>query len=219
MEFSLTPISISTRRKLTSILLNVAIFALLAGLASSAAGRPALFASLDAVFVGLGVGLFEEFYVQSLRGRRIRNVHPLYAILIYTAVVVLLFFIGIHLVHLMLWPFYGLAVPYARLPAVIPLVIAFAVIGIVVMRTVHFIGIETLFHLTVGTYHRPVVQDKMLLFLDVNNSTGLSEKLGCDSDKSLDGQVPVRHLKADNRPWGRDLFVQRRRLDSAVGLA
>jgi adenylate cyclase len=134
MEFSLTPVSISTRRKFTSILLAVVIFALLAGLASRASGRPPMFAILNAIFVGLGVGLFEEFYVQTLRGRRIRNLHPLAAILIYTTIVVVIFFIGIHVTHLLLWPIYGLAVPYARLPLVIPLVIAFAVIGIVVMR-------------------------------------------------------------------------------------
>jgi adenylate cyclase len=188
MEFSLTPVSISTRRKLTSILLAVVIFALLAWLASRAGGRPPIFATVTAIFVGLGVGLFEEFYVQGLRGRRIRSVHPLVAILIYTIVVVIMFLIGIHLSHLLLWPFYGLMVPYYRLPLVIPLVIAFAVIGIVVMRTVHFIGIETLFHLTVGTYHRPVVQEKVLLFLDINNSTGIAERLGAIQTKSLMGK-------------------------------
>jgi adenylate cyclase len=188
MEFILTPLSISTRRKFTSILLAVVIFALLAGLASRAGGRPAIYAVLNAIFVGLGVGFFEEFYVQSRRGRRIRNIHPLHAIFIYTIVVVILFLIGIHLTHLFLWPFYGMMVPYARLPLVIPLVIAFAVIGIVVMRTVHFIGIETLFHLTVGTYHRPVIQDKVLLFLDINNSTGLAEGLGAVQTKALVGK-------------------------------
>jgi hypothetical protein len=44
------------------------------------------------------------------------------------------------------------------------------------MRTVHFIGIETLFHLMIGTYHRPVLEEKVLLFLDINNSTGLAEQ-------------------------------------------
>jgi adenylate cyclase len=188
MGFFMTPVSISTRRKFTSILLSVVIFAVLAGLASRAGGRPPIFATVTAIFVGLGVGLFEEFYVQSLRGRRMRNVHPLRAIMIYTVVVVIMFLIGIHLTHFLLWPFYGFTVPYYRLPFVIPLVIAFAVIGIVVMRTVHFIGIETLFHLTVGTYHRPVVQEKVLLFLDVNNSTGIAERLGAIQTKSLMGR-------------------------------
>ena len=188
MDFAFAPLSISTRRKLTSILLEVVIFAALAGLATSANGRPVAFGVLTAIFVGTGVGLFEEFYVQSLRGRWIRNIHPLRAIVVYTAVVVVLFLVAIHLTHVLLWPFYRLPVPYGRMPFVIPAVIAFAVVGIVVMRTVHFIGIETLFHLTVGTYHRPVLQEKVLVFLDINNSTALAEELGAVRTKALVGK-------------------------------
>jgi len=188
MDFAFTPVSISTRRKLVSILLAVAIFAALAGLVTRAGGRSGIFGILNAIFVGTAVGLFEEFYVQSLRGRWIRNIHPLRAILIYTTIVVAFFVIAIHLTHLLLWPFYQLPVPYTRLPFVIPVVIAFSVVGIVVMRTVHFIGIETLFHLTIGTYHRPVIQEKVLLFLDINDSTGLAERLGAVHTKSLVGK-------------------------------
>jgi len=188
MDLALNPVSISTRRKLASILLSVAIFATLAGLASRANGRPGIFAILNAIFVGTAVGFFEEFYVQSLRGRWIRNIHPLSAILIYTVIVVVFFLIAIHLSHLLLWPFYELSVPYGRLPFVIPVVIAFSVVGIVVMRTVHFIGIETLFHLTIGTYHRPVIQEKILVFLDINDSTRLAEELGPVRTKSLVGK-------------------------------
>jgi len=179
--------SISTRRKLASILLAVVIFAVLAGFAG-ARGSSATFGVLNALFVGTGIGLFEEFYVQSLRGRWIRSIHPLGAIVVYTIVVVLLFLIAIHFTHLLLWPFYRLPVPYGRLPFTIPVVITFSVIGIVVMRTVHFIGIETLFHLTVGTYHRPVLQEKVLVFLDINNSTVLAEQLGAVRTKSLVGK-------------------------------
>jgi adenylate cyclase len=188
MEFSFTPLSISTRRKLTSILLAVAIFAILAGLVTRAGGRPIIFGVLNAIVLGIGVGLFEEFYVQSLRGRWIRNIHPRRSILIYTVVVVIMYIIAINLVHLLLWPFYQLPVPYGRFPFLLPVVIAFSVVGIVVMRTVHFIGIETLFHLTVGTYHRPVLQEKVLVFLDINNSTGLAERLGAVQTKSLVGK-------------------------------
>jgi adenylate cyclase len=188
MDFAFAPLSISTRRKLTSILLEVVIFAALAGLATSANGRPVAFGVVNALFVGTGVGLFEEFYVQSLRGRWIRGIHPLRAIAVYTIVVVILFLTSIHFTHLLLWPIYKSPVPYERLPVVLPVVIAFSVIGIVVMRTVHFIGIETLFHLTVGTYHRPVLQEKVLVFLDINNSTALAEKLGAVRTKSLVGK-------------------------------
>jgi class 3 adenylate cyclase len=181
-------ISISTRRKLLSILLAVAIFAVLAGLTTLAQGRPPAFGVLNAILVGTGVGLFEQFYVQSLRGRWLRNMHPLLSIAIYTAVVAILFVIALNISHVILHPIYPTPVPYGRLPFILPVVIAFSVIGIVVMRAVHFIGIETLFHLMIGTYHRPVVQQKVLVFIDINDSTALAEHLGALKIKSLVGK-------------------------------
>jgi adenylate cyclase len=188
MKLALSRVSISTRRKLTSILLAVTIFALLAGLTTLATGRPMVYAIIDSIIVGTGVGLFEEFYVQSLRGRWLRSMHPLLSISIYTAVVAVLFVVAIHLSHLLLGHLDTLPRAYRLLPLALPLVIAFSVIGIVVMRTVHFIGIENLFHLMIGTYHRPVIQEKVLLFLDINDSTGLSERLGAVQIKSLVGK-------------------------------
>jgi class 3 adenylate cyclase len=180
--------SISTRRKLVSILLAVAIFALLAGLVTAAEGHSPLFGMLNAILAGTGVGLFEQFYVQSLRGRWMRNSHPLLSILIYTAVVVVLFMLAINLSHALLRFVYPVPVPYGRLPIILPIVVMLSVIGIVVMRVVHFIGIETLFHLTIGTYHRPVVEQKVLIFVDINNSTALAERLGALKIKSLVGK-------------------------------
>jgi len=188
MKLALSHVSISTRRKLTSILLAVTIFSLLAGLTSFATRGSIIYAVIDSIFVGTGVGLFEQFYVQSLRGRWLRNMHPLLSITIYTAFVAVLFVAAIHLSHLLTGRLDTLPVAYRRLPLALPLMIAFSVIGIVVMRTVHFIGIETLFHLMIGTYHRPVIQEKVLLFLDINNSTGLAEHLGAVQIKSLVGK-------------------------------
>lgn len=188
MASALARISISTRRKLLSILLAVTIFALLAGLTSFATRGSVVYAVVDSLFVGTGVGLFEQFYVQSLRGRWLRSMHPLLSISIYTAVVMVLFVAAIHLSHLLTGEWATLPGAYRRLPFALPLVIAFSVIGIVVMRTVHFIGIETLFHLMIGTYHRPVIEEKVLLFLDINNSTGLAERLGAVQIKSLVGK-------------------------------
>jgi adenylate cyclase len=188
MTLALSHVSISTRRKLTSILLAVTIFALLAGLTSFATRGSIIYAIIDSILVGTGVGLFEQFYVQSLRGRWLRSMHPLLSITIYTAFVAVLFVVAIHLSHLLTGQWDTLPRAYRRLPFALPLVIAFSVIGIVVMRTVHFIGIETLFHLMIGTYHRPVIQEKVLLFLDINDSTSLSERLGAVQIKSLVGK-------------------------------
>ena len=188
MALALAAVSISTRRKLTSILLSVTIFALLAGLTTLAIGRPVIFGILHAIFVGTGVGFFEEFYVQSPRGRWLRSMHPVRSIFLYTIVVLILYVISIHLSHVVLWRFEDLVIAYRKLPIAIPLVMVFSVIGIMVMRTVHFIGIETLFHLMLGTYHRPVIQTKVLLFLDINNSTDLAERLGAVRTQSLLGK-------------------------------
>jgi adenylate cyclase len=188
MTLASARVSISTRRKLTSILLAVTIFALLAGLTSFATRGSVVYAIIDSILVGTGVGLFEQFYVQSLRGRWLRSMHPLLSISIYTAVVVLLFVVAVHVSHLLTGRLDTLPIAYRRLPFALPLVIAFSVIGIVVMRTVHFIGIETLFHLMIGTYHRPVIEEKVLLFLDINDSTSLAERLGAVQIKSLVGK-------------------------------
>jgi adenylate cyclase len=188
MKLGLRRLSISTRRKLASILLAVLIFALLAGLATLAQRRPPVFGVVNAILVGTGVGLFEQFYVQSLRGRWFRNIHPLLSIGIYTGVVAVLFVIAVNIAHLLLHPFNPAPVPWGRLPFILPIIVAFSVIGIVVMRAVHFIGIDTLFHLMIGTYHRPVVEQKVLVFIDINNSTALAERLGDLKIKSLVGK-------------------------------
>src|SRR5215472_12888339 len=73
MKLAALHVSISTRRKLASILLAVAIFAFLAGLTSFATRGSVVYAIIDSIFVGTCVGLFEQFYVQSLRGRWLRN--------------------------------------------------------------------------------------------------------------------------------------------------
>jgi adenylate cyclase len=186
MRPAIARLSTSSRRKLTSILLAVAIFASLAMLTASVLGRPVINGLLNAIIVGTGVGFFEEFYVQSRRGRWLRSMHPLKSILIYALVVVALFLLSIFLI--ILWDWNSLPWIYRHFPIVLPIVITFSVVGVVVMRVAHFIGVETLFHLTIGTYHRPVVVKKVLMFLDINDSTALAGRLGAIEMKSFLGK-------------------------------
>jgi class 3 adenylate cyclase len=143
-----------------------------------AAGRPVEIGTTNAVVIGLGVGLFEEFYVQSLRGNWLRRMHPLRSIPVYIGVVVCLYFVAFHLTHMLLGRLDDLPAVYARLPYGLSFFTAFSVVGLLVMRVVHFIGLGTLLHLLLGTYHRPVLEIKVLLFLDINESTALGERLG-----------------------------------------
>ena len=171
-------LSLTTRGKLGVIALSMAIFACLGGVTTLAVGRPVDLGIVNAVLIGLGVGVFEEFYVQTRRGLWLRDMHPLRSILVYTAVVCVLYLVAVHISHLLLGRLDDLPIVYRRLPFGIAFFTAFSIIGIVLIRVVHFIGLGTLFHLTVGTYHRPVLERKVLLFLDVNGSTSMSERLG-----------------------------------------
>lgn len=182
------PLSVTLRRRLLSVLLTVTIFALLTWLVTSANHRPAEIAVLNALLIGLGVGIFEEFYVQSLSGRWLRSMHPLASLLIYAVLVAGIYLIATHLTHLILGRWNDLSATYGRLYFVIPLFIGFSVVGIAVMRVVHFVGIETLFHLMTGTYHRPVQQHALLMFVDINGSTALAERLGPVETRSLIGK-------------------------------
>lgn len=181
-------LSTSSHRKLTSILLAVATFVSLGMLTASVLGRPVVNGLLNALIVGTGVGFFEEFYVQSRRGRWLRSMHPLKSILVYALVVIAFFLLSILLIRLILWDWNSLPWIYRHFPIVLPIVFANSVLGIVVMRVAHFIGIKTLFHLTIGTYHRPVVEKKVLMFLDINDSTALAARLGAIEMKSFVGK-------------------------------
>jgi class 3 adenylate cyclase len=58
----------------------------------------------------------------------------------------------------------------------------------------------------VGTYHRPVRERKILLFLDINGSTALGEKLGALSMRSLVGKF-LSDLSAPITDHGGDIYL------------
>ena len=78
--FSISP---TTRRNALFVLVATFIFACLGLVTTLAAGRPLQLGLSTAILIGLGVGLFEEFYVQSERGNWLRNMHPLRSIPVY----------------------------------------------------------------------------------------------------------------------------------------
>jgi adenylate cyclase len=104
--------------------------------------------------------------------------HPLRSIFVYILVVIALYLVALHVTHLVLGRLDDLPVVYRRLLYGTAFFTAFSVVGILMMRVAHFIGLRTLLDLLIGTYHRPVEQRKVLLFLDINGSTALGERLG-----------------------------------------
>jgi class 3 adenylate cyclase len=178
-------VPLTLRRKLVSVLVAMVIFACLGGVTTLAVGRPVEIGITNAILIGAGIGLFEEFYVQSQRGNWLRNMHPLRSILVYVAVIVVLYLIAVHVSHLLLGRLDDLPTVYRRLPYGLTFFTIFSVVGVLMIRIAHFVGLENLFHLIVGTYHRPVEERKVLLFLDINGSTALAEKLGALATRSL----------------------------------
>jgi class 3 adenylate cyclase len=180
--------SVTTRRKLVSITLAIVIFAVLAELATLAMGRPGRYALSNAILTGIGVGLFEEFYVQTLRGRWLRAMHPLRSVIVYSAVVVVIYLVALHVTHAVFGNWNELPTIYRRLPVAIPMFVALSVVGIMVIRVVHFIGAENLFHLAVGSYHRPVLKRMIFVFVDMNGSTAIAGRLGAFKMSALIGK-------------------------------
>lgn len=182
----------TTRWKLAHVLLAAAIFACLGFMTTAAVGRPVEIGTLNAILIGAGIGLFEEFYVQSPRGNWLRAMHPLRSIFIYILVVIVLYLVALHISHVVLGRLDDLPVVYRRLGYGIAFFTAFSIPGILMIRVAHFIGLRTLLDLLIGTYHRPVEERKVLLFLDINGSTALSERLG-----ALTMRAFVRKFLAD----------------------
>jgi adenylate cyclase len=175
----------TTQHKLVSALAAAGIFACLGGITTLAAGRPLELGLSNAILIGIAVGLFEEFYVQSQRGSWLRSMHPMRSISVYVAVILIFYVVTAHVTRLLLGRLDDLPTFYRRLPYVLVFFIMYSVVGVLTMRVIHFIGLRTLFHLIAGTYHRPVQERKVLLFLDINGSTALGERLGALSMRSL----------------------------------
>lgn len=123
--------------------------------------------------------------MHSERGNWLRDMHPLGSLPLYIGVIIVLYFIAVHIAHLLLGRLDDLPTVYRRLPIGLGFFTLFSLVGILMMRVIHFIGLETIFHLLVGTYHRPVQERKVLLFLDINDSTALGEALGPFATRSL----------------------------------
>jgi adenylate cyclase len=200
------PISPTTRRKVLLVLAATCIFACLGLVTTLATRRPLELTLPTTILIGLGVGLFEEFYVQSERGNWLRNMHPLRSIPVYIVVIIVFYLVAAHLVRVLFWRLDDLPTLYRRLPFGVTIFTIFSVVGVLMMRVVHFIGLENLFHLIVGTYHRPVRERKILLFLDINGSTALGERLGALAMRSLVRKF-LSDLSAPITDHGGDIYL------------
>ena len=180
--------TLSLQRKLLSIALATCIFTTIALIFAVILGVPIDQSGVGALAIGLLVSGFEEFYVQGRSGRWLRAIHPVRSLAVYSVIIVVFFLMVMHLNHWVFGRWDRLDASYARLPVVIPLFFVVAIAAITVLRVVGFLGARNLLYLMIGRYHRPVVEWKVFLFLDIKESTAVVERLGPVRTRALIGK-------------------------------
>lgn len=177
-----------TRNRLTAVVIATAVFAVVGLFAAWTLGMPMDLALVGAPLLGLFVSSFEVFYFQARRGRWLREMHPLKSILIYDLIFVAVG-LGIqHLNYLVHGRWHELPLAHERYPVVIPVFLVVALLVIMVIRVIGFIGGKNIFYLLIGKYHRPVWERKVFMFLDIKGSTNLVDSLGPEKSKLLFGK-------------------------------
>lgn len=179
----------SLRRKLVKIVVSAIIL--------TAVGTPLFVlrgADQERVLSGLfifaiALGSIEEFYLRSPRGAWISESHPLWALFATFAFAILTACASM-VVNLTFWGEFELFGPMLHaLFRHLPLLLLMVAILAITLRVIGFIGGRTLFHLLTGRYHRPVVEKRVLAFIDIKNSTSLVEELG-----ALRGKEAISHV-------------------------
>lgn len=184
----------SLRNKLIAVCFSTTVFTGLAIMFIIVIGRPPERAAMVVLGTGLLISLFEEFYVQGRPGRWLRAMHPAKSIAIYSSLIVV-FAMTVMMVNRTLFgPLYDAAAlserPHTMPPLliVLPVLFAVAIAAIMTLRIVGYLGAKNLFHMMIGTYHRPVLEQRLFLFLDIQGSTALVERLGPIATRALIGK-------------------------------
>jgi class 3 adenylate cyclase len=140
--------------------------------------------------IGFVISLFEEFYVQGRAGRWLRAMHPAKSIVVYSLLIV-----GFAMtVMMVVRALFGVEVMSERpdtIPSMLirlPVMIAISVTAIMTLRIVGYLGARNLFQMMIGKYHRPVLEQRIFLFLDIKGSTALVERLGPIETRALIGK-------------------------------
>ena len=71
----------------------------------------------------------------------------------------------------------------------LPVMIAISVTAIMTLRIVGYLGARNLIQMMIGKYHRPVLEQRIFLFLDIKGSTALVERLGPIETRALIGKL------------------------------
>ena len=185
---------LSLRNKLIAVCFSTTLFTGLAIVFVIVIGGVPERAATAALGTGLAISLFEEFYVQGRPGRWLRAMHPAKSIALYSVLIVVFAMTMMMANRTLLGRFHGapvaseLAHTMPPLQIVLPLLFVVAIAAIMTLRVVGYLGARNLFYLMIGKYHRPVLERRIFLFLDIKGSTALVERLGPIEARALIGK-------------------------------
>ena len=130
------------------------------------------------LLMGLAISCIEEFYVQGKPGAWMRRMRPISAIPIYGFALCLVFIAVQHFSYFVTGKAADLATAHERYYLTIPILFVASSLSILALRVVGFIGARNLVNLLIGRYMRPIIERKVMLFLDLKGSTAAVEELG-----------------------------------------
>ncbi|MGI9356928.1 MAG: adenylate/guanylate cyclase domain-containing protein [Rhizobiaceae bacterium] len=168
----------TTKRKLFTVIIGTVSFVMLGVVAGIAIGAPISNAVVLTMWIGLGVSLFEVLYIQAPLGIGFRKLSPLKHSLLYACLILALYCTGLAFLVLVFSPPELAQAIITRIPITLPVVFLIAIAIMLILRIVSFIGGKNLLHLLTGRYQRPMQENRAFLFIDLKDSTKITEKLG-----------------------------------------
>jgi len=177
-----------TRNRISAVVIATIVFAMVGVLMCWALNMPMELALIGAPLLGLLISSFEIFYFRAHRGRWLREMHPLKSNFIYILILIATLLVVQHVNYLVQGRWQELPLVYELYPVSIPLFLFVALLCVIVIRVVSFIGGKNILYLLVGKYHRPVWEQKFFMFLDIKGSTDLVDALGPEKTKLLFGK-------------------------------
>ncbi|MCZ6637400.1 MAG: adenylate/guanylate cyclase domain-containing protein [Alphaproteobacteria bacterium] len=176
------------QQKITVIFIVTVFVTAVAMVFGAILGAPIEVTMIGGVLLGFSISAVEEFYVQGRAGAWMRRMRPILAIPIYALMLCAIFVVLQHLTYFVTGNLDALGAAQGRYHLTIPILFVTASLAILALRVVGFIGAGNLFNLLIGRYMRPIIERKVLLFLDMKDSTATVEALGAVRGKAYVGK-------------------------------
>lgn len=180
--------SLALRQKILTIAVVTSLALGFTIVVALAFGAPLLVAIIVGVLMGLAISCIEEFYVQGRPGAWMRRIRPISAIPIYAFAICIVFLMVQHFAYFVTGRLANLTSAYQRYHLTIPILFVISSLIILALRVVGFIGARNLVNLLIGRYMRPIIERKIMLFLDLKGSTAAVEDLGPVKAKAYIGK-------------------------------